>query len=54
MFRAFGPTSHADVLQGMKQFDIDLIVISELHNEQVIYLRQVGGEQFNSNLDWNL
>ncbi|MFZ5829089.1 MAG: bifunctional nuclease family protein [Planctomycetota bacterium] len=33
------------VLRGAKCFDIDLIVISECHDQQVVYLREVGGEQ---------
>lgn len=28
-----------------KQFDIDLIIISEIHDQQLVYLREVGGDQ---------
>jgi uncharacterized protein len=33
------------VLPDAKCFDIDLVVISEVHDEQVVYLREVGGDQ---------
>jgi uncharacterized protein len=33
-------------LDGASEFEIDLIVISEIHDEQLVYLREVGGERF--------
>ena len=33
------------VLESAKHFDIDMIIISETNDNQVIYLREVGGDQ---------
>lgn len=33
------------VLQDAKEFDVDLIVISELYERQVVFLREVGGQR---------
>jgi bifunctional DNase/RNase len=32
--------------QGARCFDIELVVISEIHDEQVVYLKEVGGRRF--------
>lgn len=33
------------ILQGATCFEIDLIIISEINDQQVVYLREVGGER---------
>jgi bifunctional DNase/RNase len=33
-------------IDGAVCFDIDLVVISEVHDQQVVYLREVGGSRF--------
>ncbi len=38
-------TTTPHVLEDAKCFDIDLIVISEIHPQQVVYLREVGGDR---------
>jgi hypothetical protein len=40
-----GRSTAARMPQGPKQFDIDMIIISEVNDQQVVYLREVGGEQ---------
>lgn len=32
--------------EGARSFDIDLVVISEVHDQQVVYLKEVGGRRF--------
>jgi bifunctional DNase/RNase/predicted permease len=41
--RAGSAVSHE--LRDVTRFDIELIVISELHDQQVVYLREVGGDR---------
>jgi bifunctional DNase/RNase len=33
------------VLEGARHFDLDMIVISEINDQQVVYLREVGGDR---------
>jgi bifunctional DNase/RNase len=44
-FPPVGRLRTASMLEGPKQFDIDMIIISEVNEQQVVYLREVSGEQ---------
>ena len=39
------PSGAPSQVQGATEFDLDLIVISEIHEQQVVYLREVGGSR---------
>lgn len=40
-----GPSRTPRVLEGAKHFDIDMVIISEINENQVVYLHEVGGDR---------